>query len=277
MARLYTAAKPKRSLGRAQLTLPLQAYPERRFFLICLAVAIIGLIPYGVYQFGADLPFWLSVILLPLSECGHYMAVLFHESGHAATYWLFGIPAAPAVDFKYGGGGTYTFGTSKALLAGIYGMMLGAGYLLAHKRKWTWLATLAVFAMLHAVIVWKDWEPTIGVVMGHGAEILTACWCLCRAYDQKTPHSKPERAVSLVFALHLLGRTLLLPAALLIEHSRRITYGVQKGGLVAGDLVVFSERLGIGLDTAAVFLVIVTIAALAFTLRHLYKLRKLQA
>ncbi len=106
-----------------------------RFILISCAIAAISLVPFGAKQFLLDIPLALSILLLPLAEGLHYMAVLFHESGHALVHWLFGTPAFPLIDTVHGGGVTYSFGRSTALLAGVYALMSAGVLLLLYAKK----------------------------------------------------------------------------------------------------------------------------------------------
>ena len=245
-----------------------------RFFLISLAIAAVSLIPHGAYQFQLDVPLALRIVLMPLAEGLHYMAVFFHESGHAIVYWLFGTPAFPLIDVVHGGGVTYSFGRSKMLLAGIYALMSAGVLLLIYAHKWREAAMLAVFIALHGLLTWLGWGSRLAVFMGHGSESLVACWCLWRALDPKFSHGSLERYVTLVTGLHLAGRALLLSAALQTHEMRRMSYTVQKGKRGSADLDVFAKMTGLTIQDTAALLGLFFAICLAVTLGLLYKRRR---
>ncbi len=242
-----------------------------RLFLISLGIAAISLIPFSAGQFLLDIPLALSIVLLPLAEGLHYMAVLFHESGHAITHWLFGTPALPMIDTVHGGGVTYSYGRSMAVLAGVYALMSAGVLLLLYARKWRAAAVLAGFIAFHGIFVWRGWGMPLGVFMGHGTESIVACWCIWRASDLKSGHSLAERYVSMITGLHLAGRVLLLSAALMLHDMRRLSYSVQKGKRGSADLDVFAKLTGISMETAAALLALFFAICLVLTLGLLYK------
>lgn len=242
----------------------------RRFVAISAAVAVISLVPYGCDQFLLDVPLALRLALLPLCEGLRYMGVAFHESGHAITYWLFGRPAFPTFDTVHGGGTTYALGRSMALTAGVYALMAALAFILVRKKHLRALAALGVFAVLHFILLLRGWDAALGTFMGHGTEVLAACWCMLRAFSDK-PLSKAERYVSLIAGIHLAGRVALLTAALLLHDMRRLAYSMQKGEQGSADLDKLAWRLGIATPEAVSLLAGFLYLCLAITGFILYK------
>lgn len=247
-----------------------------RLFLIAFIIALVSLMRFAGHQFLIDIPLWLDIALLPLAEGLHYMAVVFHECGHALAYTFFGIPAFPALDIHHGGGATYSYGRSEALLIGIYAVAAAMIAILAKKHPHKSAALLG-FTLLHLLIVWRGWDIPLGMFMGHGAEVLTACWCFYRTYDQKKNIARAEKIVSLVLALHLAGRTLFLAFALVFFEMRRAAYGMQKGRKGSADLDKLGAGLGVSMETAAALLVVFMALAFAVTFALLYKRNRAKA
>lgn len=212
------------------------------------------------------LPLPLYLLLFPLSECFHYMTVSIHEPGHALAYWLFGSPALPLMDAVHGGGVTYSIGRSHAVLAFVYALMAAGAGLLAYKKMWRGLAALAVFASLHIALLVTGYDYPLAIFAGHGMEISVCCWCFARATRVEDPLPKAERYITMIFGLHLLGRVILLPLALIFVNARRMTYGMQKGTPGSADLDKFARELGLPMEGAAWIMLAVFAVAISATL-----------
>ncbi|MCC7036192.1 MAG: M50 family metallopeptidase [Alphaproteobacteria bacterium] len=217
-----------------------------------------GLLPVAIY--------WM---LYPLSECFHYMTVTIHEPGHALAYWLFGSPALPVMDAVHGGGVTYSIGRSHAVLAFVYALMAAGGGLLAQRSMWRGLAVLAVFAALHVALLVTGYDYPLAIFAGHGMEIAVCCWCITRATRVEAPLPKWERYITMIFGLHLMGRVVLLPLALIFVNARRMTYGMQKGTPGSADLDKFARELGLPMEGAAWIMLAVFAAAMTATLVYI--------
>jgi len=107
------------------------------------------------------------------------LITLVHELGHAVTAWLFGYPAIPAFDFRYGGGVTLHGDRVGFLLLLLYAGLGGLAYYCRHQRPLlvglgmlTGLYTLAAFSPIHEMLF---------VAMGHGFELIFAVIFLYRA------------------------------------------------------------------------------------------------
>lgn len=248
---IYAGAKNRQSMMPSRLA-------------CCLIVAVLSLLAYGFEQFNLFFPFSLKLLLLPVAEAGHYMAVLFHEPGHAASHWLFGVPALPLVDAESGGGMTYSIGRSYAVLAGIYALFAGAAVLALYKKRRDYALLAAATAFAHATLVWSGRDVSISYFMGHGMEAIAAGYLLRRAQlGWNRPAHKGDSFVSLALSLHLAGRMLMLGLALAFSSERRLSYFVQKGFRGEGDLDKLAAHIGASLQGTALFLVVFVLVCLA--------------
>ncbi len=267
-----------------------------RFYISSLFIAIISLLSFTAVQFTGHietpvvfdfslpgfplvhmhkglLPFPLFLLLYPLSECFHYMTVTFHEPGHALAYWLFGTPALPVMDAVHGGGVTYSIGRSNAVLAFIYVLMAAGAGLLAQKKMWRGLALLGVFAALHIGLLATGYDYPLAIFAGHGMEIATCCWCIARATRTVNPLPICERYITMIFGLHLMGRVIMLPLALIFVNARRMSYGMQKGTPGSADLDKFAHELGLPMEGAAWFMLAVFAVAITLTIVYIARRR----
>lgn len=240
----------------------------KRLCIYSALLAAAGLLPYAASQFSFDLPLWLNFALLPVSEGLRYLAIAFHECGHAMVYWIFGYPAFPLFDIVKGGGVTYSFGRSAALLAGIYVMLVTLTALLFHARRFRPVIFLTGFLIAHAVISAHNGGARIAMFMGHGTEAVAAAWCLIRAFDARLKTT--ERFVSLTAATYLYGHVLLLAAALVTSPLRRMGYAVQKGERGSADLDKFAHATGMTVEGAALLLAGFTLLGLGAAAAGLY-------
>lgn len=264
--------KPETKL-RAEAQLLVAAQRPWKFFAVSLAFMTVAALPYAVHQFESDLPLWSLVALMPLSEGLHYMNVMVHEPGHALTYWIFGTPAFALIDAVKGGGVTYNFGRSHALLAGIYVLMAAGGMLLARKGNWAGATWLAAFAATHVLFVWRGWDVTLAACMGHIFEVVWGCYFVLLALDRQAQQSLAERYTAMIFGLYLCAHTGLLCLALLLVDARRLSYGMQKGVPGSADLDKAAEYMGISIEAAAACMGLFLLAAIFATLFILHKRR----
>ncbi len=267
-----------------------------RFYLTSFAIAALSLVSFAALQFTGDvethgvvnvglpgfpleyvhngiLPLPLFLLLYPLSECFHYMTVTFHEPGHALAYWLFGTPALPVMDAVHGGGVTYSIGRSSAVLAFVYALMAAGAWLLAHRKIWDGLALLAGCAALHIGLLATGYDYPLAIFAGHGMEIAACCWCIARATRPVNPLPACERCVTMVFALHLMGRVVMLPLALIFVNARRMSYGMQKGTPGSADLDKFARELGWPMEGAAWFMLAAFAVAITLTMAYVIRRR----
>ncbi len=222
---------------------------------LCLLTVVTSLLAYGFDQFNLYFPFSLRLLLLPVAEAGHYMAVIFHEPGHAVSHWLFGIPALPLVDAVSGGGMTYSLGRSYAVLTGVYVLFAGAALLALYMKRKDYALLAVAAAFLHGALVYTEWEPAVTLFMGHGLEAIVAGILLRRAIAGWNLQGRAaDSFVSLAVSLHLSARVLMLGLGLSFSEARRLSYYVQKGMRGEADLDRLSSYLGVSTQSVALFL-----------------------
>jgi hypothetical protein len=245
----------------------------RKSLFWCVTVSLISLIPYAADIADLNLPIWLRFALLPLAEGMHYMAVFFHEPGHAVFHWLFGAPALPVFDVVHGGGMTYSLGRSYALTTFIYALMVSGILLLMHAKRRRAAAALACLAVLHVILIYTGWDLFVTLLMGHGAEIIAGSVMLAAALSRPDLlKTVPERCVALSVGLHFFGRNALRCAALLLSAAKRQEYAMQKGIPGLGDYQHAADVVGISVETVtagmAVFLAAAAVLTLLYVRRH---------
>lgn len=246
--------------------------PDRVLFLSCAAAALVALTPYAAGGLGVELPDWLQILLLPLSEGLHYLSVAVHEPGHAFCHWLFGEPAFPTFDAVHGGGMTYSAGRSAALTAFIYFLMVSTLVLLWRASKRRAAVVLALFIPLHAWLISSGFDQFVTLVMGQGAEMIAAAALL--AFGLARPDklkTAPERAVALTASLYMFGRNAILCANLLLNESIRAAYANQKGIPNLGDYQHAALVAGVPVQAVAggmaVFLLLCAMSAAVYIRR----------
>lgn len=107
------------------------------------------------------------------------LLTLVHELGHTFTAWLFGYPAIPAFDFRYGGGVTLHGDRLNILLLIIYGGLAALAYYCRYHRQL--LIALVVFTAIYTLVAFSMIHEILFVAMGHGFELLFAIIFLYRA------------------------------------------------------------------------------------------------
>lgn len=235
-----------------------------RFFLTSILLAAVFLVPPLAARLEFDFP-GLGLLKIPATGLD-YMAVFFHELGHTLTYWAFGYPAIPSFDFEYGGGMTYDFERPEGAVFAVWALMAGLAAWLATQKAWGLLAALGVVAVVHAALAFNDGHRVLAGYMGHGAEILIACFCILRAVLNQTHYGATERYLNMIFGLFVIGRNALLAFDLWLSDVGRIVYGMQKGGHMQGDMDRIAEMLGVQVQSVGIFsllLMAVLFAALA--------------
>lgn len=124
----------------------------------------------------------LSLLLLASEQVTFLLSpliTLVHEMGHAVMAWLFGYPAVPAFDFRYGGGVTLHGDRAGGLVLLIYTGLLALAYFYRHHRLT--LICLGVFTLLYTLVAFSPVHEMLFVAMGHGFELIFAVIFLYRA------------------------------------------------------------------------------------------------
>ncbi|MEM6703093.1 MAG: zinc ribbon domain-containing protein [Acidobacteriota bacterium] len=170
-----------------------------------------------------------------------YLTIISHELGHAGAHWFFGEPAVPTLDFLAGGGVTFPFGQSKALL-----VLAAAGYLsLAvlwreHRKA---LLVLAVVASAHLALALSPAHRAVTVAMGHGGSMLAAMLCFYRVLDGNALKTPLERPLYAFVGAFLTFGELSLHGGLVLSQARRNQYVIDARAIkgMDMDLVILSR------------------------------------
>lgn len=243
----------------------------------CAVIALVSLIPYAAGITDANLPIWLRFTLLPLAEGMHYMAVFFHEPGHAISHWLFGEPALPLLDIDKGGGMTYSLGRSQALTAFIYFLMTSGILLAARRGRPRVAAGLAAAGVIHAALVYSGWDLFVSLLMGHAAEIIAGSVMIALSALPGRLKTPAERWVALSTGLHFFGRNALLCAGLLLYAAKRREYAMHKGIPGLGDYQQAANVIGVSVEAVSAGMLVFLLASATLTFFHIKRRRRLSA
>ncbi len=234
-----------------------------RLLLIALSISLALLLPMVADQYDFALPL-AALISIPATGLS-YTAILFHEIGHTITSWIYGYPAFPSFDFQHGGGMTYASERYTLIIWTLYAAAMGAGAWLYQSQSWRWLSILAICILFHMTTAFNATHDMIIAFMGHGAEILVACFFILRGLHGDR-HGKTERGLSLVFGFFTLGRNIIFCFSL-FDDVGRMAYDMQKGGHLSGDLARIAEESGVKIETvSACILAFIAISGLATAL-----------
>lgn len=124
----------------------------------------------------------LSLLLLASAQVTFLLSpliTLVHELGHTVMAWLFGYPAVPAFDFRYGGGVTLHGDRAGGILLLIYSALLALAYFYRQNRLT--LICLGGFTVLYTLVAFSPVHEMLFVAMGHGFELIFAIIFLYRA------------------------------------------------------------------------------------------------
>ncbi|RMH65430.1 MAG: hypothetical protein D6676_07520 [Cyanobacteria bacterium J003] len=124
----------------------------------------------------------LSLLLLASEQVTFLLSplvTLVHELGHAVMAWLFGYPAVPAFDFRYGGGVTLHGDRAGGFVLLIYAGLLALAYFYRQNRLT--LICLGVLTLLYSLVAFSPIHEMLFVAMGHGFELIFAVIFLYRA------------------------------------------------------------------------------------------------
>jgi hypothetical protein len=194
-----------------------------------------------------------------------YMCVFFHEIGHSIAWWLFGYPALPSFDFNDGGGMTYSFTRSWFLFGCIWlALFAGVAWMFKFCGGRAGAASLAA-ALLFFIPAFFPLHDSIAAFMGHGFEVMIACFCLVRGLLNRADN-KVERVLNLVFGCYAIMRNLLLAAGLIASDVMREAYDMQKSH-VSGDFRTIADMQDMRIESVAmmalIFIALMGISALA--------------
>lgn len=187
-----------------------------------------------------------------------YMAVFFHELGHAIAFWFYGYVTLPSFDLGHGGGMTYTLTGQLLALHGV--LYLGLVYLYFQLEGHTgWRRAIIALGVFHLATAHTVFHEVLCTFGGHLAEILIAAFLLFRAWLNMAPRGVFERFLNAFFGLGLAIQILVGNWALLHDDVYREFYYQQKGKHGFGDLDRVADLLNVGFSSVVIFFIGLTI------------------
>lgn len=206
----------------------------------------------------------IALLIMQIPLLNHIFmtfTTLVHEMGHTLTGWIFGYPALPAFDLRYGGGVTATMPRSTLLLMVFYAVM---GYLvyLYRKNRLT-LIFLVVFLVVHIGLAATAWHDVVFLFMGHGMELVIAGIFFYRALSGAAVLNAAERPLYSVISWFIVMSDLKFAYRLATSVHVRRMYEEAKGG---GHWMDFSriaeDYLHTDLRVVAIFFFLTTLLPL---------------
>lgn len=192
-----------------------------------------------------------------------YMDTFFHEIGHTIFSWVFGIPALPAFDFKYGGGWSLPM-TGHSISAQI-AVLCAAACGLYYQKDMIYPFAMKVaigFLIVFGIIGFTDFYEDIILFMGHGATALLGGFMLARGIYGVFLTRPEERWLNVFVGTFFILDQIKMCHALLHDMEYQMLYETQKGGRGMGDLTrIANNHIGWTQEGVAVFLMIFTIFA----------------
>ncbi len=251
-----------------------------RLFFISLLIALAVLYPEIAELQNWELPDWAGMILrAPHAGLG-YMTVFFHELGHTAAMFSFGIPAVPVFNFTDGGGFAKPLMDRTWLLQGaVYIGILYLCWRLFMEYHFAAIALIVALVAAHLYFSFGDRHEWVINFMGNGGALLVGCYCIWRAacgqtYSDHSPVA--EKYINMIFGLFAVLKAALLSFSLYTNDLAREIYNDGIGGHIANDFTVIADRLDTRIENVALFFggytalcVIITAVSIAvFRQRH---------
>jgi hypothetical protein len=189
------------------------------------------------------------------------LAVLIHETGHAAAAWLVARPAIPKFDLQYGGGVT-PIGEQSGFILGLLG--LGAAYLLwfTWKRERHWFYGALALVALPVFLLLSGLDQPWFIGAGHGAEVIMACVFLVRAATGIGIANRADGILSALIGSAMWWLVVIFAWSLMYDQSFRESYQGGKGGVLTNDLTHLSMQSGMSVESLAMALLLFAVVAL---------------
>ncbi len=213
--------------------------------------AILLLLPAIEYHNDIDIPL-VGWPLAVLAQGATYLAVFFHEIGHAVAGWFYGYISVPYFDFSDGGGMTAQLGEQRPVLFVLTYILLAYGAFLFFREK-ILIGGLAALALLHVTTAYNDAHQVVFLFAGHGTEILIGSFMLFRAAFNAAPRGKVERFLNALFGFYFLLSILRMTYRLMTSDVERAVYARQKGGAHFGDFDRIADYLATDIQHVAFF------------------------
>ncbi len=206
--------------------------------------------------------FALLIMCFPLlNHIFTTFTTLVHEMGHTLIGWIFGYPALPAFDLRYGGGVTATMPRSMLLLVIFYSVMAFLVY--TYRKNRSTLIFLVVFLAIHIVLSVTTLHDVVFLMMGHGMELVIAGIFFYRALSGAAVVHSLERPLYAVIAWFIVLSDLRFAYRLATSaHVRRLYEEAKGGGHWMDFSRVAEDYLHTNLKVMAVFFFIATLLPL---------------
>jgi hypothetical protein len=228
-----------------------------RLFFISLLIALAVLYPEIAELQNWELPGWtMTVLRAPHAGLG-YMTVFFHELGHTAAMYSFGIPAVPVFNFADGGGFAKPLMDRTWLLQGaVYIGVLYLCWQLFLEYRFPVIVLVLALTGAHLYFSFNDRHEWVINFMGNGGAVLVGCYCIWRAacgqtYSEHSPVA--EKYINMIFGQFAVLQGALLSWSLYANDLAREIYNAGIGGHIANDFTVIADRLDTRLENVALF------------------------
>jgi hypothetical protein len=226
--------------------------PENKNFIYGFIAFLCGAL-LAFYGWGSPLNFLYAGL--------KYMCTFFHEIGHTIFAWMYGIPAFPIFDFKYGGGYSVQLSDrSWPLQIVVWGMMAYGLYNIRDRMKPVFLYPLAGFCVVMGLLRFTDFFEDVILFMGHGATAIIGGFMLARGIYGVFLTRPSERWLNVFVGAFFILDQVKMCDALLHDVEYQMLYETQKGGHGMGDLTRIADNHLWTQDSVAVFTMIFTIA-----------------
>jgi hypothetical protein len=212
---------------------------------------------------GAHLAAGIGIALIlswgPIGFMGWFLTALVHELGHTLAAWFFGCPAWPAIRLD---GHAAAFHQPQVVIlcllvwAGIGGL---AWRCRSDKRV---LAILIPLMVLYPVFAFTGARDVVHLLAGHLSELVFATVFFWRALTGGFVKQEAERPLYAALGWLYMGRCVILFGGLAFTEAGRQAYaGGGSFGLV-NDLIRVAAKLDISLATAAIPMLLLSLAPL---------------
>ncbi|MGB2924231.1 MAG: hypothetical protein WBB82_02925 [Limnothrix sp.] len=189
---------------------------------------------------------------------------LVHELGHAAASWIFGFPAVPSFDFRFGGGITLSLPRFEILVILVYAGLVSAAFF--YRRNRPTLIWLGSFAAIHFLLLLSGWDRLAIAAMGHIAEVGVIFICGYFALGKYFCYYGGEQTLYAMLASFSFLNNIQFFSGLVFNSSMRVAYRAGKGGLLDNDLVVLSNQfLPFSLEAIAFIFLLFTLIIVPLT------------
>jgi hypothetical protein len=186
---------------------------------------------------------------------------LVHEMGHTLVGWIFGYPALPAFDLRYGGGVTATMPRSVLLLVIFYSVMAFLVY--TYRKNRSTLVFLVVFLAIHIALSITTLHDVVFLLMGHGMELVIAGIFFYRALSGAAVVHSLERPLYAIISWFIVLSDLRFAYRLATSaHVRRLYEEAKGGGHWMDFSRVAEDYLHTNLKVMAVFFFLATLLPL---------------